>query len=420
MTRTDRSNSRLTALDSALAGGGWLSLQRLTVYSAMLVGGYLTAFVVLIATRNGVLDTAGRPIATDFSMIWTAGRAVLAGHPEAPFSIARHGAMMRDFFGPDVGLTPWHYPPYFLPVAALLATLPYFWALAIWLGPTFGLYLVSVLAALGKRLAPRWQVALVAAASPAVFVNAGHGQNGFLTAFLFATGTLQLQRRPWLAGSLFALLSYKPQFMLVLPVALLAGRHWKAIAAGCMTWLAMTLALYAWLGASPWLAFFDSLPETRRLTLELGATGWEKIQTVFAAVRLIGGPIQLAYAVQVLTTAVVLIVLARLWTSAADPRLKGAALMIAALVSTPYSVDYDMVLLTPAIALAVSYALEKGFVPYEISLLALVWLTPLLARTVAGALSLPMGPAVEILFFAWIVRRSREQGAGIPVGPVPA
>jgi alpha-1,2-mannosyltransferase len=82
--------------------------------------------------------------------------------------------------------------------------------------------------------------------------------------------------------------------------------------------------------------------------------------------------------------------------------------MTAALLSTPYCVDYDLVILGPAMALLVSYALEKGFAPYEISLLALVWIMPLAARLVAGATLIPLGPAVEILFFVWIVRRSRD------------
>jgi hypothetical protein len=53
---------------------------------------------------------------------------------------------------------------------------------------------------------------LIAAAFPAVFVNIGHGQNGFLTAALLGSALLSLDRRPWLAGALIGLLAYKPQF----------------------------------------------------------------------------------------------------------------------------------------------------------------------------------------------------------------
>ena len=57
-----------------------------------------------------------------------------------------------------------------------------------------------------------------------MFVNVGHGQNGFLTAALLGGALHWLDRRPWLAGVLIGCLAYKPQFGVLIPVALLAGR----------------------------------------------------------------------------------------------------------------------------------------------------------------------------------------------------
>src|SRR5258706_16321345 len=69
---------------------------------------------------------------------------------------------------------------------------------------------------------------LLALAAPAVFVNAVRGQNGTWTAALCGGGLSLLERRPLLAGGLLGLLIYKPQLGLLIPVALLAGRHWRA------------------------------------------------------------------------------------------------------------------------------------------------------------------------------------------------
>src|SRR5258707_10279692 len=69
---------------------------------------------------------------------------------------------------------------------------------------------------------------LLALAAPAVFINAVGGQNGTWTAALFGGGLGLLERRPLLAGGLLGLLIYKPQLGLLIPVALLAGRHWRA------------------------------------------------------------------------------------------------------------------------------------------------------------------------------------------------
>jgi hypothetical protein len=64
---------------------------------------------------------------------------------------------------------------------------------------------------------------LAAASLPAVFINIAHGHNGFLTAALFGGGLLLLERREMLAGILFGLLCYKPQFGVLIPLALAAG-----------------------------------------------------------------------------------------------------------------------------------------------------------------------------------------------------
>jgi hypothetical protein len=58
----------------------------------------------------------------------------------------------------------------------------------------------------------------------------------------------------------------------------------------------------------------------------------------------------------------------------------------------PYSLDYDMVLLGPAVAFVIAYGVEKGFACFEKTLLAMVWLAPLLAPTVAKLSHIPLGP----------------------------
>ena len=68
-----------------------------------------------------------------------------------------------------------------------------------------------------------------------MLVCLGHGQTGFLTAALLTGGVLCLERREALAGILFGLLAYKPQFGLLIPLVLVAGGYWRAIAAAGAT-----------------------------------------------------------------------------------------------------------------------------------------------------------------------------------------
>jgi hypothetical protein len=99
--------------------------------------------------------------------------------------------------------------------------------------------------------------------------------------------------------------------------------------------------------------------------------------------------------------------IAWLWHSRADTRLKYAALMSGALLTTPYCLDYDMVLIGPAIAFLVAYAFDKGFAPFERTLLAAIWIAPLLTRLVAKLSYIPLGPSVMITLFALIILRAR-------------
>ena len=47
-------------------------------------------------------------------------------------------------------------------------------------------------------------------------------------AALIAFALVQLDRRPVLAGILFGLLAYKPQFGLMIPLVLIATQRWRA------------------------------------------------------------------------------------------------------------------------------------------------------------------------------------------------
>ena len=174
----------------------WATPQRLRAYSLILIGAYAVALVWLVATSHGGVDYAGRPLGTDFSDVWTAGRLALAGHPASVYDPAAHyAAQQAAFHDPKIPFYGWHYPPMFLLAASLLALLPYLAAVVAWQGLTLPLYLGVM-----RGIVPEKGAALIALAFPAVYMNLTHGQNGFLTAALIGGGLMLLDRRPWLAA----------------------------------------------------------------------------------------------------------------------------------------------------------------------------------------------------------------------------
>ncbi len=401
-----------------LRTGDWLTRERVRLVATLLLIASTCGMLYLVATATGSIDRQGRPLGTDFSNVYAAGSYVLEGRALSPFNPPEQYAREQAIFGAATPFYGWHYPPYFLFVAAALADMPYGVALTVWQTATLALYLLAIWAILlstrraelhvagagRSTMEPLWL--LLALAFPAVLINVGHGQNGFLTAALMAGALIALERRPILGGILFGLLVYKPQFGLMIPLALAAAGYWRSIAAAVLTIAVLSIVTTICFGPAVWHAFFASTEFSRTVVLEQGSTGWHKIQSVFAWARMWGAPLALAYTLQALLTVAVAIALVRLWRSAAPYALKAAALCVGSILATPYTLDYDMMVLAPAIAYLAADGLRRGFGPWQKTTLSAVWLTPLVARGVAQATLLPVGVIAMLAMFVVVIRRA--------------
>ena len=372
--------------------------------AAMLSGATtLLTILFLYITSSGSLDYLGRPLGTDFSNVWTAGRMAAAGNAAEAWDWAAHYKVQQAAHGAvDVTFYGWHYPPPFLMLAAALSFVPYLWALLIWQITT-----LALLAFVTWSIVPSRKTIALTLAAPVVLVCLTHGHNGFLTGALLGGGLLLLDRRPVLAGILLGLLVYKPQFALLIPPLLIAGGHWRAFGGACWSaGLSIGLTLLLW-GLPVWEAFAQSLPLTREIVIEAGNTGWGKIQSPFAMVRMWGGSVVLAYWIQGVTSAAA--VAATCWLARnATANVRNAAAMAAAILSTPYVLDYDFVVLGVGCAFLVAEGLQRGFLNYEKSLLALIWVAPMFARSAATFALVPLGQATALALLALALCRAQK------------
>lgn len=392
----------MTTLGCALRSGAWLTGARIKTYSWLLLALTIVAMVGWIALSDGLVDRNGKPIGTDFSNVYAAGVLTLEGKAGHAYDPPRQHAMEKAVFdGRDVPFFGWHYPPFFFAIAAITALLPYAGGLALWVASSLLAYLAVM-----RAILPRRETLLVAAAFPAVFVNIGHGQNACFTAALLGGALLLIERRPWIAGILIGLLAYKPQFGVLIPVALVAGARWPTIAAAAATVVALVAISFAALGGDVWHAFFQSMTFTQNVVLEQGGTGWEKIQSAFSAARHWGADIGTAYTVQTILALSLAAGIAWLWQSDAAFDLKASALASASLLATPYVLDYDLVVAAVAIIFFVRHGLARGFRDYELSVLAAAWIAPLLSRSIAGLTTIPLGLIVLMILFALTLHRA--------------
>ncbi|MBL4615590.1 MAG: DUF2029 domain-containing protein, partial [Magnetovibrio sp.] len=220
-----------------LRAGDWVSTERIRVYAWILIVFWGIAIIGLVVTSADGLDAWGRPLGTDFANVWSAGVMALDGQALSVYDPSAHYTTQKiAFASPDVPYYGWHYPPFFLLIAAALAVLPYGGALVAWMALTLPCY-VAVL----RRIQPGRLTLLVAIAFPGAMVNLVHGQNGFLSAALMGAGLVLLDRRPVLAGGLLGLLSYKPQFGLLIPLVLIATARWRAFMAATVTVLVLVV-----------------------------------------------------------------------------------------------------------------------------------------------------------------------------------
>src|SRR5690349_11753149 len=128
---------------SKLASGSWLTADRIRRVAVIFGAGSLALLLWLAFTSRGTLDWLGRPLGTDFSEVWAAGKMALGGHAADAWNWDKHFAVQRAIHGPRLtDLYAWHYPPPFLLVACALALLPYAPALIAWQLVTLLLFLL--------------------------------------------------------------------------------------------------------------------------------------------------------------------------------------------------------------------------------------------------------------------------------------
>lgn len=378
----------------------WLNRPRVLGYCRIFLVIAIGAAAMWVAFSDGAVDRNGKPLGTDFVSFWTASKLALEGHAADIYRPEIHEAAQRNLM-PQMrtGYFAFFYPPTFLLICLPLALLPYLGALTLWLGATLAAYWQVAKRFLGGIAGP-----VPIFAFPAVLLNIGHGQNGFLSMSCLGGGILILDKRPILAGVLIGALAFKPHLALMAPFALLAARRWTVLAAAAVTALGFAALSYIVLGSGAWHGFLATSGLARE-TLEQGLVGAAKMQSSFAAVRLLGGGVSLAYATQLVVAVGVAAALVALELKRPRATAGGPALATACLLASPFLLDYDLTILAIPLAWLTREGVRTGFLPWEKLLLFAGFCLPLVSRALALGLGIPTAPVVIAALFAAVMRR---------------
>ena len=366
-------------------------------------------FDLLRQTKDRLTDGAGRPLGDDFVNYWSGAYLALHGRAAEIYDPAAFHAFEQSVVGPQLGAYHYSYPPVLLVLTAPLALIPYVPALFVWLSAGwFAFYRALRLAMPGRG------ALLFALATPAVFINAIAGQNGTWTAALFGGGLSLLERRPVLAGGLLGLLIYKPQLGLLIPVALLAGRHWRAFASACVTAGALLAASALWFGPDVWSEYLRNLAALRQMILEDGSGVWHRFVSVFVAARRLGAPVEAAYLIQAIAGALACVAVAWVWFRDTRANIKNAVLLLGTCLATPYLQDYDLVFGALVVAWLWQCPIPEKFErPLQISA-GLLLVLPLAAAALAHISGLAFGPLFILPAFVVAVQMSAVTASSSP------
>ena len=391
---------------AALREGRFLDRRRAVGWSGVLLMVELLAAAFATLWTHGVF-VAVPPVTTDFSSFYAAGRLALGADPALVYDQAAHYAAQQAATLPGVEHNVFFYPPVFLLLLAPLAHLPYLAAFAAMAGLGLALYLPVGARILGL---PGAGGLLPVLAFPAVVWAVGMGQNSLLTAAIFGAGLLLLDRRPVLAGLVLGLLCYKPHFGLLLPVALAAGRHWRAFAATALSVTALVAATLLLFGWPTWHAYLLAFAGSGGLYTS-GKVSFGAFVTPFGAALLLGAPAAVAGVVQAGALVLAAGVVAWVWHAAAPLAARASVLLAATLLAVPLALFYDTMPLALGIFWLARQGSRDGFLPWERLTLAAVFAVPLLSRYVGLGLHLPLGPlaSLGVLAFGVLHARPRHQ-----------
>lgn len=379
----------------------WLGMNRIGPYGLLLA-------LASAASLPWAYGQATGPGGSDFLAFWSAGRLVEQGRAAQVYDLpatyavqATLAPISRDHTAHKEAFAFVNPPPFLLAVAPL-GWLSYRQAVIAWVVVGYGLWFAA---------ARRWasEFAGPVLGFPGALIAAWHAQTGLLLGAAQVAMANLLRERPLLAGVAIGVLVAKPHLGLLIPVALVAGRQWRALIGAALTVPALIALAWMVFGTRTLLNYSHSWPVSQGLMDSGGADFFLRQTTVYAAVRVAWSAHAGAVA-QALVSAGVAALVWRAWRGAAPLEGKLALLLAAVPLASPYMFSYDLAFLVAPICWLARQVRLNPLGPWDRTMVLGFYLSPLVTRALALPLHVNVMPWI-LMGLVWAIWRRLQPGA---------
>ena len=330
------------------------------IYTKITFGFLITNFIIIIYFYYSTHSYSVIMGNNDYSCFYAALQFLHKLPLEKLYNLSIFSKFTQSYFIHDfskVGNYPWFYPPHYIFHIYLFGLLPL--KISGILFFILGIILFSISVALWCQKTNIIQNVLFhSLATPCIMILAVNSQNSFYTTSFLLTGLHFINKRPAIAGLCFALLTYKPPFVLLIPFALLLTKNYKTFFYMVLFFAFQVSASILIFGIAPWIAFF----ETSQTVWHLIATNVLKTSIMpssFAIFIMLGISEEIAKLLSIMWFSIISSITLYIWYIRKGDALAKAILVAGICLATPYMFIYDIIILIVPILF---YTQHKNFI----------------------------------------------------------
>jgi hypothetical protein len=226
------------------------------------------------------------------------------------------------------------------------------------------------------------------------------GQAGLFYASLLLLGMAILPLLPVRSGVLLALLTCKPPLALMVPVYLLAGRHYRALGAFLiMTAFLAVAATCLWSGAI-WQQWLQALSLHAQMMQSPVMPEAFRVQTIslYTALRMMEAGVYFSMALQLLAAFVSVVLVAYIQQAKKPLALDFAMVALATLAANIYILQYDAVVIAAVILVLLSSGYQESHTILTRLALIIACFSAVIVP-IFQASAIPLGSIILLLLF---------------------